>query len=216
MPSTRRTFLQTSGAALLPASLTASIPVEDLRLWYRQPAPDWNEALPIGGGRLGAMIFGGVGEEHLQLNEDTLYSEEPGSSDLPLDVPKQFDEVEALLRGGRYAEAGDVITRNWTGRSWPCYQPMGDLHIRFENHDGDTSEYERELDLRTATSRVRYKTGGVVYTREYFASYPDRVIVARIIADPGQTVPARSTSMRVCLPFIPRRKRTRSRRIGSS
>ncbi|MGP8246543.1 MAG: glycosyl hydrolase family 95 catalytic domain-containing protein [Bryobacteraceae bacterium] len=187
MPSTRRTFLTSTGAAVLHAPLiAAAAPAstdDDLRLWYRRPAPDWNEALPIGNGRLGAMIFGGVSEERLQLNEDTLYSEEPGTSDLPLDVTKHFDQVIAMLRDRQFAEAADVITKNWTGRSWPCYQPMADWNLRFDGHGAAASDYMRELDLTKALSAVRYKIGGVAYTREYFASCPDRVIVARIAAD---------------------------------
>lgn len=185
MSSTRRTFLQSAGAAVLGGSLpfpVSAAPEEDLRLWYRQPAPDWNEALPIGSGRFGAMIFGGLTEEHLQMNEDTLCSEEPATSNLPLDVGKQFNRVEAMLRDGRFAEAADVITKNWTGRSWPCYQPMSDLHLRFDNHDDAASDYIRDLDLATAVSTASYKIGAVNYTREYFASYPDRVIVARLAA----------------------------------
>ncbi len=132
------------------------------------------------------MIFGGIREEHLQLNEDTLYSEAPGTSDLPLDVTKQFDRVVSMLRSRQFSEAADVITKNWTGRSWPCYQPMADLRLQFEEH-GDVSGYTRELDLGTAISRVTYKIDGVTYSREYFASYPDRVIVAHVTASqPGK------------------------------
>lgn len=179
----RRAFLQSTGAASLTTPLaTAGVPRQDLKLWYRQPAPDWNEALPIGSGRFGAMIFGGVAEERLQLNEDTLYSEEPGTSDLPLDVTKQFDQVTSMLRDRQFAEAGEIITKNWTGRSWPCYQPLADLHLRFE-HDASPSVYTRQLDLATAISSVQYRINGVTYSREYLASYPDRVIVARLTAD---------------------------------
>ncbi len=179
--TSRRVFLQAASLAAMQAPTG-----EDLRLWYRGPAPDWNEALPIGNGRMGAMIFGGVDAERLQLNEDTLYSEAPGTSDLPLDVSKDFDRVVAMLRARQFMEAGEAITKNWTGRSWPCYQPMADLKLDFGTAAGAPTDYMRELDLATAVSRVTYKLDGVTYTREYFASYPDRVIVARISADrPG-------------------------------
>src|ERR1700730_8122055 len=111
MPShlSRRSFLAAGGVA--PLARGAEPQHESaLRLWYRQPAPDWNEALPIGNGRLGAMVFGGVGEEHLQLNENTLYSDEPGRRDLPLDVSRDFDRVVDLLRRGDYAEADALIS----------------------------------------------------------------------------------------------------------
>lgn len=188
MASTRRTFLQATGAAVLGASsVSPATPNQDLRLWYRQPASDWNEALPIGNGWLGAMIFGGVAEERLQLNADTLTSEEPGTSDLPLHVNEQFDTVEAMLRRREFAEAADVITKHWTGRSWPCYQPMSDLHLRFDGHGLLPSQYVRELDLQTALSVVTYKMNDVTYTREYFASNPDGVIVAHITSSiPGK------------------------------
>src|SRR3954462_7794339 len=99
MVSTRRTFLRSTGAAVVAASSSfAATPEQDLRLWYRQPASDWNEALPIGNGWLGAMIFGGVAEDRLQLNADTLTSEEPGRSGLPLRVTGDFDQLDTMLR----------------------------------------------------------------------------------------------------------------------
>src|SRR5213593_3332432 len=97
MRFSRRSFLGVAGAASLANSAQ---PNADLLLWYRRPALDWNEALPIGNGRLGAMIFGGVAEERLQLNENTLYSDEPGRRDLPLDITPDFDRVIEMLRGG--------------------------------------------------------------------------------------------------------------------
>lgn len=138
-----------------------------------EPAEDWNAALPIGNGRTGAMIFGGLTEELLQLNEDTLVSSAPGADNLPLDVRPEFDRVVSLLKGRRYAEAADVISKNWCGRSWPCYQPLGDLRIKFEGVEN--GPYRRELDLDTAVCRV---TSGS-HTREYFASYPAGVIAMR-------------------------------------
>jgi alpha-L-fucosidase 2 len=174
----RRTFLKTAAAST--AGLSSLAADNPLKLWYRNPAPDWNEALPIGNGRLGAMIFGGVAEEHLQLNDNTLYSDEPGRRDLPLDVSRDFDQVIAMLRRREYAEASEYITKHWGGRAQPCYQPLGDLYIRF-NHDAPVS-YSRELDLADAIGRVRYEHQGVTYTREYFASERDQVIVARFTA----------------------------------
>ncbi len=129
---------------------------------------------------MGAMIFGGVAEDQLQLNESTLCSNEPGNRDsVPLDVTKEFDRVWACCATRQYAEAGDIITKNWGGRSWDCYQPLGDLHLHFDRQ-GEFSDYARELNLATATARASYKQGGVTFTREYLASHPDQVIVVRL------------------------------------
>ncbi|MGH9672750.1 MAG: glycoside hydrolase family 95 protein, partial [Bryobacteraceae bacterium] len=178
----RRTFLRTGLAApaLLPADTRGP-----WRLWYRQPAADWNEALPIGNGRLGAMIFGGAAEELLQLNDNTLYSDEPGRRDLPLDVTRDFDRVIDMLRRGAYAEAGEHITKHWGGRAQPCYQPLGDLHLYFDGHE-KAAGYQRDLDIADAVASVSYTAGGVTYTRQYLASFPDQVIAIRLAASrPG-------------------------------
>ena len=151
------------------------------RLWYDKPAPDWNEALPIGNGRLGAMVFGEVEEEHLQFNDDTLASSAAGADDLPLDVTKRFEEVVKLLRSRQFAEAGEVMTKNWTGRSWPCYQPLGDLKI-WVGGAGERTGYVRELDLKQAVAGVKYTVDGVHYQREFFSSRPDGLIVMRLLA----------------------------------
>src|SRR5262245_21291008 len=148
----RRKFLAAAGAAPLALPDDAGT---GLRLWYRQPAPDWNEALAIGAGRLGAMIFGGVPEERLQLNENTLYSDEPGRPDLPLDISPEFERVIGMLRNGEYAEAAEIISRNWCGRAQPCYQPLGDLRLYFDRHTAP-SGYSRDLDIATAMATVRY------------------------------------------------------------
>jgi alpha-L-fucosidase 2 len=187
----RRTFLKTAAAS--PALLRQSTAQtrSDLRLWYRQPAAGWNEALPIGNGRLGAMIFGGVAEDHLQLNENTLYSDEPGRRDLPLDISPGFEQVVAMLRNGEYAEAADYITKHWGGRAQPCYQPLGDLHLFSDGHTAP-SDYTRDLDLATAVSSVRYQQAGVKYTREYFASFPDQVIAIRLTASQPKSLNLRA------------------------
>ena len=180
----RREFLQIASGAAVQAHLPRadqSRKVTDLKLWYPSPASDWNEALPIGNGRLGGMIFGGVEKDEVQLNEDTLYSEEPHTGDLPLDVTKEYPEVERLLRSGDYVTASDLITRHWTGRSWPCYQPMATLAVDYqEKTAAPATMYRRQLDLATAVSTTVYVREGVTFLREYFASAVDNVIVMRI------------------------------------
>jgi alpha-L-fucosidase 2 len=161
---------------------TAGAAVQELRLWYTSPAGKWEEALPLGNGRMGAMVFGGVTNEHLQLNEDTLTSDYPGYRDLPLDLRKDFATVTNLIAHRQFAEADKLVTEKWLGRSWACYQPLGDLFFDFE-HAGPLTNYTRELDLNNALCRVRYEAGGVKFTRELFASHPDEVIVARFTAD---------------------------------
>lgn len=178
MPS-RREFLLSAAAGLAQADGPRPDPA--FRLWFDEPAAHWNEALPIGNGRLGAMVFGGIDQELLQINDDTLVSGAPGIDDLPLDVTRRFDEVLALIRRRRFAEAADIITRNWTGRSWQCYQPAGDALFTVSGA-GEPSGYQRELDLNTAIVRAAYQRGETIFTRECFASHPHKVLVVRFQA----------------------------------
>lgn len=175
-------------AALAQASADGPAPKElnpDTMLWYRQPAANWLEALPLGNGRIGAMVFGGVSHEQILLNEDTLYAEEPGGRTLPLDITKEFDHVVGLLKSGEYIEANDVVTKNWTGRSWPCYQPLGTLHLRFDGED-EGSDYLRQLDLSDAVAHAQYRRRGAAIEREVFTSHADNAVILRMSADkPG-------------------------------
>ena len=181
----RRTFNALLASALQPRRSGAAAAGPDLRLWYRRPATKWLEALPLGNGRLGAMVFGGVDIERIVLNEDTLYSEEPASGHLPLDITRDFDRVTGMIRAGEYLEADEFVKQHWLGRSWPCYQPLGDLVLRFEG-GGEASDYTRELDLGEAVCRVRYRQGDARFEREFFVSQPDNVLVMRLRADrPG-------------------------------
>ncbi|MBN2310668.1 MAG: glycoside hydrolase N-terminal domain-containing protein [Candidatus Hydrogenedentes bacterium] len=169
---------------LVCAGLESAVAAGAQCLWYDEPAGAWTEALPVGNGRLGAMVFGGVEEDRLQLNEDTLYSGEP----LPLGVPDikaTFDEVVALLRAGKYREADEFATKHWLGRCNQLYQPMGDLRIAFPGHAAATG-YRRELDIDSAVAAVSYSVDDTRFTREYFASHPAQAIVIRITCDrPG-------------------------------
>jgi alpha-L-fucosidase 2 len=176
------------GAALFTAAVVnsaAAAPTPDLRLWYEEGARRWEEALPIGNGRLGAMVHGGVAREHLQLNENTLVSGEPPADLRTVRVTKDEAQVVAMLRAGKYAEADAYVTKYWLGRVQQSYQPLGDLFVDFAAK-GEATQFERWLDLREAVAGVRYRQNGVTFTREVFASFPDQVIVMRLRADrPG-------------------------------
>jgi len=152
-------------------------------LWYREPATKWVEALPIGNGRLGAMVFGGVEEERLQLNEDTLWSGEPKEWNNP-DAVNWLPKVREALFAGRYAEA-EVLCKKMQGPFTQSYQPLGDLRIVFGAR-GEVEAYRRELDLDTAVTTTRYRLNGVGFMRKVFASHPAQVIAVRVEADqPG-------------------------------
>jgi alpha-L-fucosidase 2 len=155
-------------------------------LWYRQPAAQWDHALPIGNGRLGAMVFGTVNRERIQLNEQTLWMGGRQPRDNP-DALNALPEVRRLLFEGRPSEAYALAERSMMGRPsrLQSYQTLGDLRLTFD-HEESISEYRRELDLDAAVVKVSYRVGSVRMTREVFASHPDQAIVVRISADkPG-------------------------------
>ena len=164
----------------------------DLKLWYTAPAESWEkEALPIGNGRLGAMFFGGTDTERIQFNEESLYSGRPIKPDEKayLELPK----IREYLKNGDYAAAQEHAetvflkkTSFGDASDFGAYQNFGDLFIEFENQNGETEGYIRELDLENALGRVSYIRGGKKYTREYLASFPDNVIALRFSCDtPG-------------------------------
>ncbi|UCS92460.1 glycoside hydrolase family 95 protein [Echinicola marina] len=155
---------------------------QDLTVWYNQPAKEWTEAIPIGNGYMGAMVFGGVEQERIQLNEGTLYSGDPDFTFKSINVRKRYPEVMALLESGEYGEAQDIIKKDWLGRAQQCFQPMGDVWIDFD-HKREIKNYKRSLDLAQSIVKVSYLEGGVNYTREYFASYPDHLIAVKLSAD---------------------------------
>jgi alpha-L-fucosidase 2 len=155
-----------------------------LKLWYNQPAEQWVEALPVGNGRLGAMIFGGVETEQIQLNEESVWTGGPIDRANP-EALEYLDDVRQLLFDGKYA-AGDRLaqqkimgTRIDGGKH--TYQTLGDLFLEFEGL-GEIENYRRSLDLKTATSKTEFESDGVKYTREIFSSAPDEVIVLRLSA----------------------------------
>lgn len=159
---------------------------DDLTLWYRQPANKWTEALPVGNGRLGAMVFGGIEREWLQLNENTFWSGGPYDPANP-DALSALPEARRLIFAGKYAEARDLIGARMMGKPLRqmSYQPIGDLVLEFTGID-KPADYRRELNLDTAIATTRFRAGGVEFRREVFASPVDQVIVVRLTADkPG-------------------------------
>jgi alpha-L-fucosidase 2 len=171
--------------ALIGAAAAAS--ASDL-LWYRQSAANWNEALPIGNGRLGGMVFGDVHADHIQLNEDTVWAGEKRDRNNP-EAAKALPEVRRLLFAGMPHEAEVLADKTMIAipRRMPPYQTMGDLRIGFAD-SGTVSGYRRELDLDTAIARVTYHARTIdsedaIYTREYFSSAVDQVMVVRITCD---------------------------------
>jgi alpha-L-fucosidase 2 len=159
-----------------------------LTLWYRRPAQQWTEALPVGNGRLGAMVFGGTEHERLQLNENTLWSGGPYDPD-NADALAALPEARRLIFAGKYKEANDLIAQRMMGKPLrqQSYQPVGDLLLDFSGHDKAT-DYRRELNIDTAVATTTYRVGDVQFKREVFASHPDQVIVVRLTADKPRQV----------------------------
>jgi alpha-L-fucosidase 2 len=158
-----------------------------MQIWYTQPAKRWDEALPIGNGRLGGMLFGGAAEERLQFNEDTLWTGRPHEYQHP-GAADYLPTLRRLLSEGKQQEAEQLAMREFMSipLGQMAYQPFGDLRLSFPGHDR-AAEYRWELDLDSAIATVRYRVGDTTFTREVFASHPDQAIVFRITADrPGQ------------------------------
>ena len=159
----------------------------DMKLWYRQPAEQWIEALPIGNGRLGAMVFGKTENERIQLNEDTIWTGGPYEPSVP-EGPEALPEIRRLIFEGKYRKAEAILGRimQTYPRGHMKYQPLGDLWLNSPGH-GEVTDYHRQLDLDTAIVRVSYRVDDANFTREVFSSPVDQVIVVRLTADkPGK------------------------------
>ncbi|WP_166243074.1 glycoside hydrolase family 95 protein [Paenibacillus turpanensis] len=160
---------------------------QQYKLWYNRPAGEWNEALPIGNGRLGAMIFGGVEKERIQLNEDSVWYGGPRDRN-NRDAKPNLPRIRELIFAGRLKEAQELAALALPGlpEKQRHYLPLGDLLLHFSGHDQAADDYRRELDLDNGVARVTYRLGTVQYKRELFASYPDHTIVIRLSTDqPG-------------------------------
>jgi hypothetical protein len=157
-----------------------------MRIWFDKPAAKWNDALPIGNGRLGAMVFGETAKERLQLNEESLWAGGPVEA-WPEDFPKHLAEVRRLLFAGRNAEAQTygIAHMTATPTSFRSYEPLADLWLDF-GAAAKPAEYRRELSLADGLARVTFRQGDATLTREAFISAPDDVLAVRVKTDkPG-------------------------------
>ena len=189
------------GTLACAAVLSFAAADNPLTLWYNSDAgTEFTAALPIGNGYMGGIIYGGVTKDVIGLNESTVWSGGPGDNNKSGAANYLKDARDALFRGD-YRSAESIVSDRMIGPGPASFQPVGDLVIT-TSHSGATN-YRRELDLKTAMAKTTYSAGGVNYTREYFASYPDHVIVIRLSAsEKGKvsfgatmTTPHRSTSM---------------------
>ncbi|MFA9388556.1 MAG: glycoside hydrolase N-terminal domain-containing protein [Prolixibacteraceae bacterium] len=147
-------------------------------LWYEKPAKTWTEALPIGNGNFGAMIFGQTNRELIQLNNDEFWSGYPKDETNP-DAINHIDEIKGLLASGEYRKAHDAL-RKMQGPFTQSYEPLGDLHLNFEA--ANIQNYTRKLDLSNAVASINYSTAKGSFSRTLFASYPDSVLVIQLKA----------------------------------
>ncbi len=153
------------------------------RLWYDKPASEWTEALPVGNGSLGGMIYGGIDREHIQFNEDTLWTGMPRDYSNP-EAYEYLSQIRELLVRGKQKEAEELGMQKFM--SSPLrqerYQPFGNVWLEFPG-DSETSAYRRELDLERGVASVQYKKGAVTFTRTVFCSYPDQIMMIHLAAD---------------------------------
>jgi alpha-L-fucosidase 2 len=152
----------------------------DLKFWYKQPARNWNEALPVGNGRMGAMVFGRVNEEIIQLNEETLWSGGPVNTNPNPTAKNYLPEIRTALANEDYKLA-ETLTQKLQGLFTESYEPLGDLIIK-QAFDGEPTDYRRDLDISNATSSVSFTIAGVQYSREIFISAPDQVMIIKLKA----------------------------------
>lgn len=178
--------------ASLTILFTFHVPAQDLKLWYDTPAKIWEEALPLGNSRLGAMIYGNPTEEEIQLNEETIWGGSPHRNDNPK-AAGTLAEVQELIFRKEYEEADKRINENFFGgpHGMP-YQTAGSLMLHFEGHN-DYINYYRELDLDRAVATTRYTVDGITYTREIFSSFAEDVIILRLTADKERSISFEAT-----------------------
>jgi alpha-L-fucosidase 2 len=154
-----------------------------LKLWYDKPASNWNEAMPVGNGRLGAMVFGNPAQEKIQLNEGTVWAGSPYRND-NAKAKESLEEIRKLIFEGKFKEAHELSAKNFisqTALGMP-YQTVGNLLLNFPGSE-KYSEYYRDLDIEKAIASTKFKSDGITFKREVFSSFTDQVIVVRLTSD---------------------------------
>jgi len=171
-------------------------PPNTLTLWYQKPAEEWTAALPVGNGRLGAMVFGSVERERIQLNEETLWDGGPRDTTNPKALAA-LPKVQQLLFEDKNDEATKLAGETMLGipERIKSYQSLGELVLDF-THDGEVTDYRRELNLDTGIARTTYRCGDATFTREVFATAVDALIVVRIECDRAEQLNIRATMTR--------------------
>ena len=167
----------------------------DYVLWYNKPAGQWTDALPVGNGRLGAMVFGGVERERIQLNEDTLWEGGPRDTNNPKAL-EALPKVQQLLFEDKNDEATKLAGETMLGvpSRVKSYQSLGDIILEF-SHD-EVTDYRRELNLDTGIAKTTYRCGEVGFSREVFATAVDNLIAIRIECDPSENIAFDATMTR--------------------
>ncbi len=194
LPSPRLAVILAPLLILTFLAVAVSASSSDLLLWFDSPGTQFTQSLPLGNGRLGAMVFGGVAEEKIVLNESSLWSGSPQDADRP-DAATYLPEIRHLLLEGNNEEAEKLVYDHFTckgpgsGRgggkdvAYGSYQTLGSLRLVFAHGQERVASYRRQLNLETAIARVEYQQGDVTYTREIFVSYPDQLVVVSLTAN---------------------------------
>jgi alpha-L-fucosidase 2 len=201
--NSRRDFIKKTGIACLSTALaneslsffTAEVlgpepKLAPLKLWYQQPAREWMKALPIGNGRLGAVLFGGINEDRIALNEITMWAGQPDPNQELVCGKEKLAEIRQLFFKGDLVEGNKLAEKYLSGKpnTYGTHLPVGDLNLKFTHDLSKVIGYKRELDIRNAIHTVSYQLDEVAYKREFFCSNPHQALVVRLSADKKQSI----------------------------
>jgi len=174
---------------LIPFIALASTALGQHTFWYQEPAKDWNQALPVGNGRMGAMVYGNPENETIQLNEDSVWAGQRGDYTTSIGTPSDLADVRTLIDDNKLAEADTEIIKRFSLGTWVrSHQTLGELHFNWEKAETPASDYRRELDLTTGIATSTWRHGATTYTQEVFCSNPDEALFIKLSADGPDTI----------------------------